>query len=110
VWGANWSGQCDLPGTLTNAIGIAAGKAHSLVLWAETSPVPQLMRPSRKGAHFQAVTQTLNRRSYALEFKHSLADQNWTPLPSTSGNGALKILSDPAATAPQRFYRLSVSQ
>ncbi|MCX6890868.1 MAG: hypothetical protein NTX51_05015 [Verrucomicrobia bacterium] len=50
--------------------------------------------------------QTLNRKHYALEYSDTLAATNWNSATNTPGNGALKLLADPAATAPQRFYRV----
>ncbi len=32
AWGDDWNGQCDLPAALTNAVAIAAGAAHTVVL------------------------------------------------------------------------------
>jgi hypothetical protein len=43
---------------------------------------------------------------YALEFKDSFSDLTWTGLPWVLGNGAPKVLTDPAADVPQRFYRV----
>jgi hypothetical protein len=105
-WGANWNAQCSVPPTLTNAVAVAAGDSHTLVLWAGSAPVPRLLNPVRNGSRFSVVVQTLNRRNYVLEVKDSLTATNWTALPSSSGNGALKVLIDPEAAAPQRFYRM----
>ena len=44
--------------------------------------------------------------TYTLEFKDSLTETNWTPLPSITGTGSLLLLQDPSATVPARFYRL----
>jgi hypothetical protein len=48
----------------------------------------------------------LSGKSYALEYKNSLSASNWTALSTNAGNGALRLLTDPAATASQRFYRM----
>jgi len=45
-------------------------------------------------------------RVYALEYKNSLTDSQWTALPLVAGNGGLRTLSDPTATGQQRFYRV----
>ena len=47
-----------------------------------------------------------NGSGYALEFKDLLTAPNWTALPAVSGNDALRVLADPAAAAPRRFYRM----
>jgi hypothetical protein len=106
AWGANWNGQCSLPATLTNAMAVAAGDSHTVVLWVGTAPAPRMLNPVRNGDRFTVIAQTLNRRNYALEFKDALTATNWTALPATSGNGALRVLADPDAAAPQRFYRV----
>jgi alpha-tubulin suppressor-like RCC1 family protein len=105
AWGANWNGQCDIPLGLVAAVGIAAGSYHTVVLLEGVTPVPRLMNPVRNGDGFSVLLQTLNRRSYTLEYKDSLAETNWTILSTNAGNGALKTLADPSAVAPQRFYR-----
>jgi len=68
--------------------------------------VPQLLNPARKGPRFSAQVQTLNRKSYALECKDSLAATNWTTLSTNTGNGALRMLMDQTAPGLQRFYRM----
>ena len=78
----------------------------AVVLLNGIIPVPQLMLPATSAGLFSARVQTLCRKSYALEYKDSLAATNWTPLPATAGNGALRVLTDPTATATQRFYRM----
>jgi len=105
-WGANWNGQCSLPPGLSDVVGFAAGRYHSLALRAGSLPVPQLLSPVRQGVRFSALLQTLNRRTYALEYKDSLTATNWNVVATNAGNGALRLLSDPAATAPERFYRM----
>ncbi len=102
-WGANWNGQCSSPPGLSDVIGLAAGGYHSLALRAGNLPVPQLLSPVRQGDRFSALLQTLNRRTYALESKDSLTATNWSVVATNAGNGALRLLSDPAATARSGF-------
>jgi len=106
AWGADWSGQCDPPSTLTRAAAIAAGEYHTVVMLASNMPPQRLLNPARKGSQFSAQVQTLNGRKYALDFKYSLAATNWTGVCTNTANGALRVLTDPAATGAQRFYRL----
>lgn len=105
AWGADWNGQCDFPPTLPPAMGIAAGEYHTVVLLPNNMP-PRLLNPARKGNRFSALVQTLSPKNYALEFKDSLTATNWTAASSNAGNGALRILTDPAASGAQRFYRM----
>ena len=106
AWGANWNGQCELPSDLSDVNGLGAGKYHSVALMASSIPVPQLLSPVRQGTHFSVLAQTLNRRTYALEYKETLDATNWNMAATNSGNGSLRQLLDAAATASQRFYRM----
>jgi hypothetical protein len=105
AWGANWNTQLGIPPGLP-AVGIAAGSYHTVVLLDGVIPAPRLMLPDRQGDVFSAVVQTLNGRSYALQYKHSLAATNWTAVGTNAGNGALILLTDPTATTTPRFYRM----
>jgi hypothetical protein len=98
--------QCSLPAAYSNVFAMAAGTCHSLLLLDAPSASPQLLSPEWTGTSVSLAVPTLYRKNYALEFKNSLADTNWTALPAVGGNGALQMLSDPDAAAPQRFYRL----
>jgi exopolysaccharide biosynthesis protein len=106
AWGANWEGQCDLPPGLSSVMGIAAGAQHTLLLLDAVTPVPRFLNPAWQSGRFTAAFQTLSRRAYVLEFKNSAAETNWTALPAVRGNGSLRLLADPSAAAPQRFYRV----
>ena len=103
-WGSGFPTQ--VPAGVSNFIGIAAGEAHTLLLQQSALPEPRLFRPARQGGQFSAVIQTLNRRSYGLDFKGSLQETGWNGLPAVPGNGALRLLADPQAIVGQRFYRL----
>jgi hypothetical protein len=52
------------------------------------------------------LIQTLDGKHYALDFKNSLTAASWSPLCTNAGNGGLELLTDGAATAAQRFYRV----
>jgi hypothetical protein len=106
AWGADWNGQCDVPVGLFPAVGIAGGNNHTVLLLEGATPVPQMLNPTRTGGQFGVLLQTLNRKSYALEYNDSLVSTNWTTLYTNTGNGALRVLTDPAATGKQRFYRM----
>jgi hypothetical protein len=106
AWGDNWNGQCNLASTLANIAGLACGEEHSLLLITSVLPTPELLSPVRTPNTFSFVIQTLNRKHYALEYKDSLTTTSWTPVCTNAGNGALELLTDRAATAAQRFYRL----
>jgi hypothetical protein len=105
AWGANWNGQCAVPSFCTNVFAVAAGAYHTLLLLEAPPVLPQLLTPARHAGSFSLLVQSLNRRSYALEFKNTLVETSWTALPAVQGNGALRLLTDPDASVSQRFYR-----
>jgi alpha-tubulin suppressor-like RCC1 family protein len=104
-------GQNVVPANLTNgtqtAIQIAAGTVHSLALVGTNPPVTQvaLFQPNFGTNGFSVSLPTQNGRVYQLQYKNSLADQNWQSLPLRAGNGGILQLTDPASV-PQRFYRV----
>jgi hypothetical protein len=106
AWGANWNGQCNLASIPANVVGLASGEVHSLLLSTCSLPSPKLLNPVRTPRTFSFLIQTLDRKHYALDFKTSLAATSWSPICSNAGNGTLELLTDHAATAAQRFYRV----
>ncbi len=105
AWGADWNGQCSPPMPLSDVAAIGAGESHSIALVAGQPPVPRVLLPRVQGEKFSALAQTLNRKQYAFEFLTWMPGTNWSTLSTNPGNGALKLLTDPAATMPQGFYR-----
>lgn len=65
-----------------------------------------LSNPARTNHSFSLSLPTSGGKTYALEFKDSLTQSVWTELPAVTGNGDVMILTDPAATNAQRFYRV----
>ena len=55
---------------------------------------------------FQLSVPTVEGQSYVLEFTEQLPGTNWTSLPAVDGDGKALVLTDPAATNHQRFYRV----
>jgi hypothetical protein len=108
AWGNDANGQCDVPSTLSNVAIIAAGEAHTLALVVPARAVPRCQYPARSPSRFRLVVQTYAGKNYALEYKDSLSATAWTSLPAVHGNGAMQFLSDSAADAAQRFYRVHV--
>jgi hypothetical protein len=105
AWGNNWYGQCSLP-PVTNAVAIAAGEDHTLLLLSTVSAYPQVLRMALRGTQFAVLLQTSSGRNYALEYKTSLDSALWQSAGTTRGSGTLQLLIDPNATGPQRFYRV----
>jgi alpha-tubulin suppressor-like RCC1 family protein len=109
AWGNNDNGQTNVPPGLSNVIAVAAGDAHSLALVGDHPPRlhMSLANPQPGANGFSMRLPTRTGRAYALEYKNSLAEGNWTALPLAAGNGAILTLTDSTATnSAQRFYRV----
>jgi sugar lactone lactonase YvrE len=106
AWGANWNGQCNLAATASQVSAFSAGENHSIALTSSAIPAPLMLSPALRTYRFSALAQTLARRHYALELEASVSDTNWSTITISPGNGALELLTDPAALAPQGFYRI----
>jgi alpha-tubulin suppressor-like RCC1 family protein len=108
AWGFNNYNQTNVPAALTNVIAIAAGLYHNLALIGTGPPVLRAASsdPVLVSNRFTLALPTQSGKVFALEYRNSLADTNWTALPLVAGNGTNLLLTDPAATNPQRFYRV----
>jgi alpha-tubulin suppressor-like RCC1 family protein len=108
AWGYHYNGETNTPAGLANVMTIAAGNSHNLALVKAGPPAPQvsLRGPiwNANGLNFSLPTQS--DRVYRLEYKHSLNDLEWTPMPLVAGNGGWLTLTDPAPNSSQRFYRV----
>jgi hypothetical protein len=82
----------------------ARPRLHCLPLSRWTSPA--LTNPALRNGLFTVSLLTAPGWTYALESRDSADQGQWTPLSAVSGDGTVKTLTDPAATAPQRFYRV----
>ena len=101
-------GQCALPYGLRNVREVAAGAYHSLarIDTGPPGPGPQVLNPQLRDGTFSVSVPTASGRVYVLEYADALAENPWTALPLVAGDGAVKRLVDPAASGPQRFYRV----
>jgi hypothetical protein len=85
---------------------VAAGQAHTLLLFGQRPPAPEIQSPARSGKEFSVQVATVVGKLYALEYVPSFSVTNWTSLPAVRGTGAVVPLTDPSASAAQRFYRV----
>jgi hypothetical protein len=69
---------------------------------------PRLLETIRLQGELRAQVQTEPGKRYFLEYSDSLPGTNWTSLPPLDGDGTVKLLVDPNANKPQRFYRVRV--
>jgi hypothetical protein len=98
------------PEGLTNVVAISTkggpGDGLALIDDGPQRLMAPLANPHRSDAGFSVSLPTASGRVYALDFKDSLADPNWTSLPLLAGNGGLLTLTDSSASGSQRFYRV----
>jgi hypothetical protein len=64
------------------------------------------MDPIKGISTFQVSLPTQSGKVYALEYKNSMAETQWSALPLVAGSGAILMLTDSTATNSQRFYRV----
>jgi hypothetical protein len=57
---------------------------------------------------FRLSVSTTGGLTYVPEYKNSLTESAWKPLNSVTGDGTVKVLTDPSAPTSQRFYRVQV--
>jgi alpha-tubulin suppressor-like RCC1 family protein len=105
---AGWGSTTNLPTNQSNLIAIASGEFHQLALIGNGPPIQsvQITNTIWSGTNFSIQIPTQSGRVYALEFKKSLSDPNWTALPLVAGNGGMVMLQDSSNTNSQKFYRV----
>lgn len=108
AWGNNTSGQTNVPLKLTNVVAIAAGMSHALALVGDGPPIAKtlMLKPQYSSQRFQVAIPSQCGRVYRLEYKTSLSDPSWTPLPLVAGQGKNLTLEDATAPKSGRFYRV----
>ena len=57
---------------------------------------------------FGVAVQTVTGKRYVLEYTDVLPGTNWIALPFVTGDGTIKVLTDPQPALHQRFYRARV--
>ena len=87
---------------------IRAGGYHNLGLVGNGPPVLAALvsKPTLSSNGFSVSVPSQSGRTYALEYKNSLDDANWTALLFVAGNGIDLILTDPSGAGGQRLYRV----
>jgi hypothetical protein len=84
----------------------AARIAQVLQPYQPGNSPPQVFNPAFHGNTFTVSVPSSIGQSYQLEFKNSLADLTWTPLPEVPGTGQMLVLTDATATDAHRFYHV----
>lgn len=109
AWGSNTYGQTNVPTGLTNVVAIAAHNSHNLALVGDGPPIQAALTvsPIYSNDGFSLTVPSQSGRVFSLEYKESLADNDWTFLPLVAGTGGMLTLTDKTATnRTQRFYRV----
>lgn len=106
-WDFVWTNM--VPGTFTIRADVQGGPSNSVFRTTDVVFTPldnfTLLAPAKVGNNFSFGIQTLNGRTYVVEFADTLVNPAWSPLPNVAGDGTLKTVTDSAPGVPQRFYR-----
>jgi hypothetical protein len=104
-------GGCDTSG-FANGVAVAGQYAcvadgeWGLAILKLADPVPRIRALGWTTNSFRVSVPTISGKSYTLQHKRSLSQGEWTSLPAVSGTGGPLVLTDPAASDPQQFYRI----
>ena len=93
-------------GTANGGVDTSAPQSFNITVQKLELSSPRLSDASLSGNVFSVLTPTVSGKTYVLEFKSSLTEDNGTPLATFTGDGTVKTLTDPDATDPQGFYRV----
>jgi len=69
-------------------------------------PSPILFAPAKIGNHFIFSFQTEPGKTYTARYADSLAAPNWQTLPSVTGDGTVKTVTNSAPGVAQRYYQI----
>jgi hypothetical protein len=69
-------------------------------------PDPNIISITQNGTNVTISFTTIPGPSYTLEYKNRLSDAQWTPAGSAPGTGSTVSITDTAAIAANRFYRI----
>jgi hypothetical protein len=69
-------------------------------------PAPIIFAPAKTGSNFIFSFQTEPGKTYTVQYVDSLTTLNWQSLPSITGDGTTKTITNSAPSVTQRFYQL----
>jgi hypothetical protein len=106
-WDFAWSNLVE--GTFTIRADALGGGTNSATRVVEVifAPIDQfrLIAPAKMGDTFSFSIQTLEGRTYVIEYTDDLGAPSWQPLPNVNGDGTVKAVSNTAPGVGQRFFR-----
>ncbi len=96
------------PAELQNVVAIASGNFFGLALIGDGPPAlfAPIVNPTWTTNVFSISFPTHNGKVYALQYKNSLLETNWSSFPLMPGTGKTQTVCDPAPGIAQRFYRV----
>ena len=108
AWGWNEYGQATVAPGLARVTAISGQAAGSVALVGNGPPLRQAaitgLRYSNQGFVVEVPSQS--GKVFALEYRDSMLDGEWTALPLRAGTGGMLQLTDTSAPSVQRFYRV----
>ena len=81
-------------------------RASGVFLDVTTNIAPTIIQPALVGPNFTFSFQSIAGKTYTVQLNTNLDTTNWTSLQVLPGDGSLKNVIEPAAGAPQQYYRL----
>lgn len=70
------------------------------------NPGPAILNPTLSGNAYSLSLVTVDGANYALQYKPSITQPNWSTVATTVGDGSVQKLTDPNATNGAKIYRL----
>jgi hypothetical protein len=101
------SSRFQLAGTIAQPLAAVPSSSRFSIqggFWIWPSPI--LFAPTKVGNNFILWIQTEPGKTYVVQYTDSLAALNWQNLPSITGDGTVKTVTNSVPGITQRFYRL----
>ena len=86
--------------------GLLTGSRYSVQGGFWIVPPFLVFAPVKTNGAFNLSVETTAGKTYILEYTDSIAAPNWQPLPSLTGDGTVKTVTDSVVGGGQRYYRV----
>jgi PKD repeat protein len=94
--------------TFSNAVVFTSNGGNSTnSVTAQGLVAPSIQSPALDSNRFTFSFNTVNGKTYVIQYKDDLIDPIWQTLQTIGGDGTLKTITNSTAVPAQRFYRLS---
>jgi len=101
------SARFQLGGTVAQPLAAVPSSARFSIqggFWIR--PAPIVFAPGKVGTNFVFSFQTEAGKTYMPQYVDSLSSLSWQNLPSVTGDGSVKTVTNSAPNVAQRYYRL----